>query len=295
MKVDIDLTIVTPTFNRIKTLPRLYGSIIKQPMCNRIEWLVVDDGSADDTESLISEYIKDGIINIRYIKKRNGGKHTALNVGIKEALGEYWLCVDSDDFLEENALENIFNFTVKRRPDGIIGYKREFHSNEIIGDKFPEGIENITLFDLINNKKCSGDRTLIYKTKLIKSIQIPEPLGMKFFPETYLYDRFDEQYVCSLLDKSLCCCEYLEEGYSADFRNLMIRNSFSMKCFYAERIDFPCSLKYRFQSAYRYVAYSLLSKQKEGAYRGKDWWLILGAYPLGVAMYIVYEYYRRKK
>ncbi len=294
MDKQIKLTIFTPTFNREKTLPRLYKSIVEQKNTEEVEWLIIDDGSTDGTKKLIEEYIVEKKVQIRYIKKINGGKHTAMNVGIQNSKGEYFLCVDSDDFLEKNAIEDILEFLKKYKPNGVIAYKKEYPSNKIIGDKFPENLSETTLFDLINIRKSSGDRTLIYKTSLIKFIKIPEPQNIKFFPETYLYDRFDEKYKCVILPKVLCCCEYLEEGYSSDFRNLMIKNSLAMKWFYAERIDFPCAFKFRFQSAYRYVAFTLLSKCKEGKYKGKNKGIIIAAIPFGIAMYLVYEYYRRE-
>jgi len=95
---------------------------------------------------------------------------------------------------------------------------------------------------------------------------------------------------CCRLD--LCRCEYLPGGYSDSFRVLMIRNALSMKWFYAQRIDMPCSFPVRMGSIFRYIAYSMLAPGKEGKYSGKYRWLFPLGVPKGIAMYLVYEYYR---
>lgn len=287
------VTIFTPTYNRKDKLKRLYDSLLKQEV-EKFEWLIVDDGSTDASKELIAQFIEEQLINIRYIYKANGGKHTALNVGMREAYYEYFLCVDSDDFLEEDAIKTICDYTIDKKPFGIISYKSEYGRDGIIGEEFPEYLDKTTLFDLINNYNVDGDRTLIFKTELLQDIFIPEPEGTKFFPETYVYDCFDKKYTSDLMRKSICCCEYLENGYSANFRMLMINNSVSMKWFYSERIDFPCTLKQRFYSAFRYIAYSFLANSKDGKYKGSRKGIFFVAFPFGLVMYIKYYFLRRR-
>ena len=98
------ITILTPTYNREKTLKRAYESLLAQTNKD-FEWIVVDDGSSDNTKSLIEGFINESKLDIRYIYKTNGGKHTALNVGTAEAKGELLLILDSDDYLSEDAIE----------------------------------------------------------------------------------------------------------------------------------------------------------------------------------------------
>ena len=285
------ITIFTPTYNRAHTLKRLYDSLLLQDP-QMLEWLIVDDGSTDDTAELVRGFAAQAQVQVRYLYKENGGKHTALNVGIQNAARQYFLCVDSDDCLAEGALERILDCVRRRSPKGIIAYKSRLDSGEVIGDPFPEGLEQTTLFSLINDHRSSGDRTLIYQTALLRGITIPEPEGMTFFPETYLYDRFDQQHRCVLLPEVLCRCEYLAGGYSDSFRMLMIRNALPMKWFYAERIDMPSSFSVRYGSVFRYVAFSLLAPGKTGRYRGKYWYLLPLGFPKGFAMFLVYGYFR---
>lgn len=100
------LTIFTPTYNRKQLLQRLYSSLCAQD-CNDFEWLVVDDGSTDGTDSVISNFITEGKISISFLRKENGGKHTAHNVALKYAQGDYFFTVDSDDWLLKNSVSKI--------------------------------------------------------------------------------------------------------------------------------------------------------------------------------------------
>ena len=286
------LTIFTPTYNREKTIVRLYNSLVQQSN-DYFEWLIVDDGSTDGTRRLIEEFQAQKKLRIRYIYKENGGKHTALNVGMREANFEYFVCVDSDDYLESGAVDILLRFIEQEKPDGVIAYKKDDKNKSLIGDAFPEQKSESTLFELINTFHCIGDRTLVFKTELIRDIFIPEPCDVKFFPETYIYDKFDLKHRCKLLRECICICEYMDEGYSANFRKLMIDNAISMKWFYAERIDFPSSFVQRFKSAFRYDAYSMLAKSQEGKYRGRHKLMLIVAFPVGLIMFILYSRYKR--
>ena len=97
------ITVFTPTYNRGYLLPRLFSSLRNQSFKD-IEWLIVDDGSTDNTHDVVMAFIEENIIPIRYVFKRNGGKHQAINEGVKHAKGELFFIVDSDDMLPTNAL-----------------------------------------------------------------------------------------------------------------------------------------------------------------------------------------------
>lgn len=283
------ITVFTPTYNRAHTLRRLYESLLEQSA--DFEWLVVDDGSADDTGALIASFEAEGKIPIRYVYKENGGKHTALNEGIRQAQREFFLCLDSDDILAPGAVETLMDCIQSQKPHGIIAYKSLLGGDERIGPAFPEGLTESTLYDLINVHGCAGDRTLVFRTAILAKNLIPEPRGVKFFPETYLYDRFDEVHTSVLLPRVVCRCEYQEGGYSDSFRMLMIRNALAMKWFYAARIDMKSSFRVRMGNLFRYGAYALLAPGKTGKYRGKYRYLLPLAWPKAMAMYMVYGYY----
>lgn len=281
------ITVFTPAYNRAHLLGRLYESL-KTQSCPQLEWLVVDDGSTDNTKQQMEAFAEEGIVDIRYLYKDNGGKHTAMNMGIREASREYFLCIDSDDSLMPGALAQLLEVT-KSQPAGIIAYKQDMATGKRIGDSFPEELNEATLIDLINIYHCNGDRTLIYRTELLQAYPIPEPPGQHFFPETWLYDRVDSQSTCLLLPQDICLCEYQTGGYSDTFRQLMLRNSLSMKWFFADRLDLAFPFKVRFDAAYRYIAFSIFAKNPLGRCHKKHWPLLLAALPMGLAMAIHYR------
>lgn len=100
------LTIFTPTYNRANKLENVYNSL-KNQISSEYEWLIVDDGSIDNTKKIVEKFINDSLLNVRYIKKDNGGKHTAHNLAVDEAKGKYFMCLDSDDFLKENTINSL--------------------------------------------------------------------------------------------------------------------------------------------------------------------------------------------
>lgn len=128
------LAIYTPTYNRANELVKLYQSLVKQKNKDFF-WLVIDDGSEDETENIVKQWIEDGNIDIRYQKKLNGGKHTAVNLAL-DIVDEYWnVCIDSDDWLiNENVtnqiLEDIYTFSLEKNTVSII-YPREFENVQV--------------------------------------------------------------------------------------------------------------------------------------------------------------------
>lgn len=120
------ITVFTPTYNRGYIIKQLYDSLILQSYKD-FEWLVIDDGSTDDTEELFKSFIAEQKLNIHYLKIENGGKHRAINKGVILAQGKYFFIVDSDDYLHNNALERIYFYTKQIEDDktfaGVCGLK----------------------------------------------------------------------------------------------------------------------------------------------------------------------------
>ena len=106
-KMQNKLTIFTPTYNRMELLKNLYSSLKNQTNKNFI-WFIVDDGSTDNTKQLVNELKNEAVLNISYVKKENGGKNTAMDYAHSNCETEFIACVDSDDYLTENAVEEIY-------------------------------------------------------------------------------------------------------------------------------------------------------------------------------------------
>ena len=162
------ITIFTPAYNRAHTLVRTYESLLRQD-CRDFKWLIVDDGSSDNTRELVEEWKKkENGFEIQYIYKENGGMHTAHNVAYENIDTELNVCIDSDDMLGENAISKILEKWEQVKDKGyagIIGLDADF-SGEIIGKGFPSELKETTLVGYYANGG-SGDKKLVYRTDII--------------------------------------------------------------------------------------------------------------------------------
>ena len=209
------LTIFTPAYNRAHTLGRTYESLLRQT-CDDFEWLIVDDGSKDSTKALVEEWIQEGKISIRYIYQQNQGMHGAHNTAYRNIDTELNTCIDSDDYMPDDAVETIVNFWKAHGSDkyaGIIGLDCTKNGN-IIGTSFPEGMTKTTLNGFYA-KGGKGDKKLVYRTDVIK--QYPEyPIfeGEKYVSLGYKYLLIDQDYTLLTLNKPLVVVEYQQDGSS---------------------------------------------------------------------------------
>lgn len=192
------LTIFTPTYNRAPHLYSLYKNIKNQnyPREN-FEWLIVDDGSSDNTSEVVQRFIDENIINVRYLKKENGGVHTAWNYGVNESQSEYFFRCDSDDSLEVEALRKI-DYHLKRIEGmnlaGICGLCKIKDSNEIVGEKFPQDEIDSTGLEMNFRFKVTGEKAGCYKTEILRQFALPEPTDVNFIYEGTMWRRIDKIY-----------------------------------------------------------------------------------------------------
>lgn len=287
------ITIFTPTYNRAHLLPRLYESLKCQTVSD-FEWLIVDDGSVDNTEEIVKEWISDNIINIRYIRRPNGGKHRAFNTGVVNAMGELLFCIDSDDYAPADCVESIINCWSNVNDSkiaGIIALKADEKGN-FLSNAFPEGINEITMYDLSNRYKCTGDKALIYKTSILKEYPYPEIDGEKFIGESVVYDNIDLNYVMILLNKILTIGEYQQDGLTANIFSIMLNTPTGYKIYYKQRIDMAYTLSERVGYVIRYNAFDILSNDKNYNYNGKHKLMVWTLKPFG---WLLTKYYNFKK
>ena len=248
------LTIFTPTYNRAYILEKLYVSLCKQTV-SAFEWLIVDDGSTDNTESLVSEWMNENKIVIRYIKQGNGGKQRAHNTGVENARGELFVCVDSDDYVTDNFAEAHLMKLSKIRGDttiaGIVSLQAHSDGNPI-GTYFPEGLKKTTLLDLYGKHKFKGDATLAYYTSVLKQYPFKVADGEKFIGETYVYSQIDQKYELSILPEILLIKEYLPDGYTTNVRKLTKKNPKSYMMLKRQAIVFSTTLKEKYENTILY-------------------------------------------
>jgi glycosyltransferase involved in cell wall biosynthesis len=209
------LTVFTPTYNRAYCLHQLYESLCRQTSSD-FEWLIIDDGSTDHTKELVESWIKEGKVVIHYVYKENGGMHTGHNKAYELIETELNVCIDSDDFMPDDAVEIIINNSkvLSERFAGLIGLDID-KKGEVIGTKMPDNISECTLTQLHQKYSVKGDKKLVYRTKVVKKFPpYPTYEGEKFVPLGYLYRLIDRDYVLKPINKPLVVVEYLEDGSS---------------------------------------------------------------------------------
>lgn len=229
------ITIFTPAYNRAHTLPRLYDSLLKQT-CQNFEWLIVDDGSTDSTRQLIEQYIAESKIAIRYIYQNNGGKHRAINRGVQNAQGEYFLVVDSDDFLEEHCIEECFAIIPDIEGENIAGATFILAIGEL--KKPIETFGHFKSFDFAAYQweDVKGEMSFCYKTKVLKQYLFPDFEGEKFCPESLVHNRIGHRYKVLYTDRVLAFGDYLEGGLTSNYYKLLVNNPRYAMLWYSEKI-----------------------------------------------------------
>lgn len=287
--MEYKFTIFTPTYNRAGLLKKLYESLKNQSFKN-FEWLIVDDGSTDNTYESIQGFQKENIIDIRYIKKENGGKQRAYNVGVENAKGELFICLDSDDTYVENGLEIILKYWEKYSNDKKIagmGYLSVYPNGEIIGVKFPKDEMISNQFEIYYDFKVSGDKGLMFRTEILKNYKFPEINGEKFVTEAVVYNRISQTYKILYINEKIEIKEYHEDGLTSKYAKLLINNPRGNSIYHNERNFFKMSFKDKILNNAVYYKFSKISglKLREIFRNSNSKFYLFLALPVGVYMY----------
>ena len=244
------VTIFTPTYNRGYTLGRLHESIRAQKGCD-FEWVIVDDGSTDNTEELVQHWqTQDAdLFNIRYFKQANAGKHVAWNKGLQEAKGEIFFPVDSDDYLTPDALQCISRMVATVSPqDKIIAVSG---TGSFPGGKLTGGVLHSSDCRYIDyssidrrSKGITGDLAEAFFTEKLRAYPFPSFDDEKFVPEAVIFNRFsNDGFLIRGFADPLYCCEYLDDGYTKNVNRLLIVNWKGYSLYIKELLKSPTSLK----------------------------------------------------
>ena len=280
------LTVCTPTYNRAHTLPRLYESLVRQTSQD-FEWLVVDDGSTDGTRELVDGWIAEGRIKLRYVYKENGGKPSAHNLGVKMTAGELFFCVDSDDYLTDNAVELILSAWERAEENsvGIIAYK-VLSDGKCVTDIADKAVAAFTLKDGYDKHGLVGDTALIFKSEVIGKFEFPSFEGERFIPEGYLYDKIDMCGKLTVLRENVYVCEYLGDGYTANMKRILYKNPNGYFAYIENRLRIDRGIRSKFLDSVRYMAMAIAHNEPRKI-RGAVYPLIaLAAYVPGRMLYV---------
>ena len=290
------LTIFTPAYNRAHTLPRTYESLRSQS-CKDFVWLIVDDGSADNTGELVRAWQeKDNGFEIRYIYKENGGMHTAHNTAYENIDTELNTCIDSDDCMAPGAVEKILRKWESVRDQGyagIIALDSDMEGN-IIGQGFPEGMAETTLVGYYA-AGGSGDKKLIYRTDVINSYP-PYPVfeGERYVALAYKYRLIDQDYQLAVLPEVVCNVDYQPDGHSTAMFREYVRSPRGFAFWRKVCMQYPESKKRLVVDCIHYVAESMIAGEKHFL-RGSPRKLVtLAMMPVGAALVVYIQHKCRK-
>lgn len=277
------ITVFTPTYNRGNLLNRLYQSLCRQNY-KEFEWIIVDDGSLDDTSSIVN-IIQDkhpcGDFSILYYKKENGGKHTAVNTGVQKAHGDLFFIADSDDILPPNALQTVAEIWEQAKYDnsigGICGFDGGINDGSIIGTGFPKEVHllNIELSNHINigyidattrdvrfKLKVDGDMKEVFRTSVLREYPFPEIKGERFCPEVLVWNRIASKYKLRHINKIIYLVEYQQDGITSAITRSRMNSPIASTMTYAEMLDYNISLRWKIRSAINYWRFRYCIKNK---------------------------------
>lgn len=280
-------SVCTPTFNRAYLLGDLYRSLVDQAFRD-FEWIIVDDGSTDNTKQLVDAWFTEGRLPIIYIFQENSGKHVAVNLAVEVAKGELFLVQDSDDVLLPDALERMERMWLGLSPtersglDGLMGLCA-LPGGVVLPKKFPVDVMTMSHLEYWFKYCMKGDKCAVVRTDLLRRYPSPHIEGEKFLVESVAWNRMNPRFLC--VNEVFRVIRYLPDGLSADPVGLRRRNPKGACLGYAEASRLPIPLKFRLKNMASFVRYAM-----HGGGGFKDWrtcwnrgWLLL-AVPVGLAL-----------
>lgn len=238
------ITVFTPTFNRASHLIRLYQSLVNQ-LFTVFEWVIVDDGSDDNTSSVVAQLQAEGRIGITYYAQQNSGKHIAINNGVVLAAGELFFIVDSDDILPQNALAIIHRQWQALLAEGnaasyagLCGL-RLYHDGAVIGGGVDYKVLDASLLDYRYRMGYQGDKAEVFRTDILRAYPFPIIAGEKFCTEALVWNRVGQHYQLRFFNEGIYICEYLPGGLSANSFYLRRANPRYACLYYSELLNMP--------------------------------------------------------
>lgn len=239
------VTVFTPTYNRGYIINQLYRSLQRQT-CKDFEWLIVDDGSTDNTEELFSDWEKDdNDFPIRYYKKDNGGKGRAINYGVDRAKGELFFNVDSDDYLTNDAIEKVCKWESTIAGDnrfcgvvGNLGTSEDYSPNTPVKGEYRDA-SLLERYPEYSDDPIDGERAWVFYTEIQKKYKYPEFEGENFITPGVPWNRMaHDGYLVRIFNDIIWVYEYQPDGLSMAGEGKNIKNPKGYGLTLREKADF---------------------------------------------------------
>lgn len=255
-------TVFTPTYNRAHLLPRLFESLTTQTFRD-FEWLVVDDGSTDETRAVVERLQRAAPFPVRYVAQQNGGKHVAVNRGVRDADGRFFAILDSDDWYPPESLERFlhhWNAIPPTAREGFVGVTAlcADPSGRVIGSRFPGDAFDSNTIDLRYRHHVSGEKRGVLRTDVLRRYPYPEGLGT-FIGESLVWNRIARQYQTRFVNEVLTIVDFQPGGMTDKSRALQARNAAASLVYYQELLSIGdrLPLKEKVRTYANYVRHSL--------------------------------------
>ena len=263
------ISVLTATYNRANLLPRLYESIVNNIKDNiDVEWIIIDDGSKDNTKETVENFIKENKIVIKYFFQENQGKMQAINNVIQYAQGDLLIECDSDDYFTNNAFKSIEKAYNENKNNNDKYYALCFlkynQNKENMGrnsrDKFT------TMFDLYFKQGENGEKALVFNTEIRKQYKYELENKEKFVTEARMFHKMDEKYNIICINEPIMICEYQNEGYTKNIKKQFVENPYGYFNYFREILQKDMRgvlFKKRLYVIKHYILFSTLTSQKK--------------------------------
>lgn len=258
-------TVFTPTYNRAHTLPRVYECLCAQTYTN-FEWLIVDDGSTDNTFEIIKNWINLQKIEVRYLRQDNAGKHVAFNRGVENAKGELFLPLDSDDTCRPQALERFYERwhaipkNMRLTFSGITCLCQD-ENGIIVGGPLPNDIIDGRFYDVLTKLNRAGEMWGFHRTTVLREFPFPIFPGEKFVPEGLVWNRIAAKYNMRFINEPLRYYYRSNDALSLKMVRIRSESPLATMAYYRELLDLNLALSVRFKAAINIWRFSVLSKK----------------------------------
>lgn len=286
------LTIFTPAYNRAHTISRTYESLCRQT-CKDFEWLIVDDGSTDNTHDLVKGWISEDIISIRYVYQKNEGMHGAHNTAYDNIKTELNTCIDSDDYMPDDAVEKIVNMwkglseEQRKHYAGIVGLDIDERKKKVIGSSFPNDLKETTL-TAYYERGGAGDKKIVYRTDVVNAYpRYPIFEGEKYVGLATLYQMIDQDYNLLVLNEPLVVVDYQLDGSSFNMYRQYWNNPRGFSYLRKQDMKYALSLKRKFIACVHYVSSSIRCGNKRFLKESPAPFLTFLAIPFGGLLYLL--------
>lgn len=282
------ITVITPTYNRAYTLHLCYESL-KAQTSKEFEWLIIDDGSTDNTSELVDSWLSETCgFSIRYYPKTNGGKASALNMAFDCLLSEYAVVLDSDDTFFPTAIENALKELEECSKDekccGLMPFRHN-PDGSVMGGRTLKSGSKVSMIDILNG----GYRTELicfYKSALLKTHKFPQFPGEKFVSPQWLDFELSREYYFIASDSKICICEYIEDGLTRNKVNIIKKNPLGYTIRKQQDLEFSSSIKLKVKNAIMYDCGCIISGAKDWLNCSPRKFLSIILWPLAYVVYL---------